>query len=249
MSEETPLTRAWLEKTYFWGLDLTDRLNHPFPDEPYTQAFRAAKARAAHRIGLPIGTQTILDERFDYHQVYNGEFSELILAKGPIIEVDRMRLMYGDDAIFVLPPAWLRVDKGARRIQVVPTMAQAIPMQVTSYLFLNNFFTGMFGGFPDFFSVDYKAGLDADPATMDGLLIDVIGKMAAVELMQQIGHLLGGAGIASNNASLGGVSSGQQYTKSGRSAFADRIDLWQKQIAEDLVTLRRDDLGIMVGVV
>jgi hypothetical protein len=238
-----------LDKAFFWGLDLTDKNGAAFPDEPYVQALASARARAAAKIGLPVGVETVLDERFDYHQVYNGEFSEIILSRGPVTEVTRMRLMYGNDAIFILPADWLRLDSWARRIQVVPTMAQAIPMQVTSYLFLNNFFTGMYGGFPDFFSVDYKAGLTGDAATMDPLLVDVIGKMAAVELLQQIGHLVGGAGIGSSSASLGGVSQSASYTKSGRSAFADRIDLWQKQIAEDLVTLRRNNLGIMVAVV
>lgn len=96
---------------------------------------------------------------------------------------------------------------------------------------------GLFGSefIPNYWKVTYCTGFDIIP--MD--IIDVLGKLAAIQVLSILGDILLGLGVASSTLSLDGLSQTIATTKSAKGGiFAGRISQYSEELKNDLANLK-----------
>lgn len=77
---------------------------------------------------------------------------------------------------------------------------------------------------PNYWSIKYDTGFNEIP----GDILDVIGKMAAIPILAMLGDIVVGTGLSSMSLSIDGLS--QSMSRSGASAFAERIRVYQQEL-------------------
>lgn len=224
-----------LQDRYLFGLKLTNDKGEPLPDATYQHYILAAVRNIEREIGIPLISQSFC-EMHDYHPEDRGNYSLLQLDNYPVQSVDLFRVEYptGQNVV-VFPPEWLRLDKSAGHLQIVPTAGT-----LSSYLIA----TGgaalhhSFGGYiPQLFRVEYVAGFADCQIPRD--IIDLIGKQASMGMFNIFGDLIAGAGIATVSLSMDGLSQNIGTTSSATNAgYGARIGQYAKDIKAALPLLR-----------
>jgi hypothetical protein len=96
---------------------------------------------------------------------------------------------------------------------------------------------------PQLFQVSYTAGFEEGRIPRD--IVDTIGKMAAIGPFNIFGDLIAGAGIGNVSLSMDGLSQSVTTTQSAMyGGYGNRILAYQKEIAEQMKTLRMYYMGI-----
>jgi hypothetical protein len=89
-------------------------------------------------------------------------------------------------------------------------------------------------GIPDYWKVAYLTGFDKIPDN----ILTVIGKLASIFILQQLGDVILGPGISSMSLGLDGLSQSVSSTKSAsNSAFGSRISVYTKDLERELPAL------------
>lgn len=150
------------------------------------------------------------------------------------------------------PSEWLSVKKTEvvamwRNLFVVPNSASKRGAVMTQNSLIYNGVTPHLGYFgksfiPNYWRLKYITGWRASEVPDD--LVDLISKLAAINVLAIIGSYLYGVGIASFSVSLDGVS--QSFPlKSGRyGIFSDRIELYMQQINDMMENMKYIYKGI-----
>ena len=225
-----------IKAAYLFGLDLTQDDGTPFPDIVYEMAIKSAVSWLEHQLDISILPKFIDDERLDYYQEDYPKFIWLKLDHKPVIGVDAVSMVLpGSNVARVYPQEWLSVHKLSGQVQIVPGDIGSIaamrggdwyPLHTSHRLI------------PDVFRVKYSAGFNEGEVPWD--IKDLVGKIASFGPLNIAGDLLGGAGIASQNISLDGLSMGFNTTSSATNAgYGARLVQYNKEIKAMIPTLRR----------
>jgi hypothetical protein len=243
----TPLTADWLKKVFLWGVDLTEDNNLPYPDEFFEHAIKFGKDFFAKKCDVQVPRKTI-HEQHDWSAAAKDEFSLLQLRVVPVREIVGVTLKYGQKDIWRIPHDWIVYDEDEpEQVQIVPTTG-AYPMSVAELAFSQHVVLSKYQRFPRYYEVEYEAGLDDEDFSADEL--DVIGKWAAIQILNTAGDLIAGAGIASLSVGLDGVSTSKSTTSSATNAgYGARIIQWQKEIAHEVAVIRSRYHGLNMMVV
>lgn len=227
--EKLPLvwTKEEIQKTYLFGVKLTDDNGQPYPDEMYENWITSAQRTVERELDIRLTPQTFVAEKHAFVPQNFQKFGWINVYETPILEVQAVRLMFpGSSTIYDFPKNWITYDRGgSSRIQIVPSSNATIPQLLAGAGF--NLLT--FGGtiIPDLIEVDYRAGLAEVPYDIRHL----IGMLAAIDILNIAGDMLGGAGVASRSISLGGMSSSVSTTSSPSfSGYGARVIQYDKQI-------------------
>ena len=100
---------------------------------------------------------------------------------------------------------------------------------------------------PHLFTVNYVAGFPSGQVPAD--ICDLIAMKAVIGVMNILGDILLGAGIASQSLSIDGLSESINTTQSAEnSAYSARVRQYEKQIQTQLPNLRAKYKGIKMTV-
>jgi hypothetical protein len=215
-----------------WGVDFRASNGESYSDAQIKFFIDEAVERAERLLNITIKKTRVITEAekrgfkkgedYDEDEAYYTFKRERIQRQGmiktrkrPIISVSRLDLLNRDSTILpLLPSTVLDKTKGLIRfLSRLPKQSdsmRAVEASISAYG-------------PDtlnrnlFYAIDYVAGFESSddvPADLRGL----IGKMAAVELMNNIGRGLM-AGFSSSSLSMDGVSESFSSTQCATSAF------------------------------
>lgn len=255
-----------LLKSYMYGVPIKDpTTGEEMGDDFYKHYLEVALAKAEQNLDIAILPRWVHKEQ---HNMYDSDFKSNMfthLYKRPILFVDNLGLQFGGKPIFNYPSDWWRVYSKAGHIMVQPTalmqssmgglgfgdgeygapMYAGIPVASTSTTFA-----------PQLITVDYIAGLlprkhagYAQDWEMPASLEQLIAKYALVELFQQWGRLIIGAGIASRSLSVDGISESIVTTQSAMFTGAGADIVLVKEDIQELEENLKSVYGIATGII
>lgn len=233
---------ADLKQNYLFGLDLTSPNGTPFPDALFQFYIQAAVSWLEKRLDLPIRTTTYTNERHDYYVEDFRRYCFIQLDHYPVISVQSCALnLPGQSNPTYFDQTWIEVDQDTGEMNVIPngggTNVLALGPGSTFLPFLLH--QRMV---PRAFSVSYTAGF------VNGVpeeIVEVVAKIASYGPLNIAGDLLGGAGIASQSIGIDGLSQSINTTSSPMfSGYGARLNIYAKEVAEQIPTLRRYYKGI-----
>ena len=253
-------------KSYMFGVPVRDpETGQEMSDTYYQHYLEVAVAKAEKELDIAILPRFIQNEHHDY---YSSDFNSYMYThtyKRPILYVDSFTLEMSGRQIYNYNREWWRVYGLAGHIEVMPTALMQSAMGGMGYD-IGVYGMPMYAGLPvvgnqqtfapQMIHVDYVAGLLPReragvsnewevPADLEQLVL----KYALVEVFQQWGRLIIGAGIAGRTLSIDGISETVQTTQSAMYSGSSADILLIKEDIADLEANLKSYFGMSFNVV
>lgn len=237
-----------LKEHFLFGVNLTDDKARPFPRSMFEHYLRAAIEWASTELDLSF-RPTARVERQDYYVDDFRDYGHIQLDHLPVIAVDKVEYMMGEQVLFDLPLSWLNLDQESGILHLVPAQgALANVILSQAGLYVGPSVMAINHTFPAFFRITYRHGFGLGQIPAD--IKQLIMLQASIGPLNVAGDLIIGAGIANTSVSAGGVSQSIGSTSSAtNSGYGARIILYQAEIKRLLPLLRRHWQGIRCRVV
>jgi len=218
-----------------------------YPDGAYAPAVTAGgigafggKGGTYTETGTGLTVPYQIESPYPYWANEFPAFGHFVLKQGPVLQVQRIRLMLGvnNPVLNPVPTDWYRVDPESRQVWLVPVNGQSITLTAAGLagIAVLQMGFGNQGYLPSFIAVDYLAGLDdawqSDPQWSDLELC--LEQSAALQVLDDIQEAFD-AGTLS--VSTSGEVINQQIAWS---RFEKRRLGLQQKIAEFMQTLTED---------
>lgn len=250
-----------LVKNELMGMDndLTDPVTgKPYPDSFYDLMIERAVAQAEKTFDVAILPRIQVD-KLDYHRNDFNAFAYLQATYRPILSVKDLLLYYNNQDIMHIPDEWIKVTNRTGQLQVSPSvLMQGLNTTInpTIYPILNSPY-GMTPSpyqetefSPQMLGITYVAGMMPRPdddrrgISRDYIIqpdmLSYIAKLAAIEILEKWSRNIIGAGIASYNVSVDGISTGLETTSSPENSAATaevaQLERDMKPIKESLLS-------------
>jgi hypothetical protein len=251
-----------LKTNYLFGLDLTNDEGEEYPDSLYAFFIKSAVEWLEHRLDIPIIRTEIPDERHDFYREDYDKYIWLRVEHAPVISVEEVKLILpGDQIVQVFEDDWIHIQRLSGQVQLVPGTGTAGSILLGAagawlpLIYAQNKFI------PRAFQIKYTAGFGkaksgsvsySDPKLdrLPQVITELVGKVASFGPLNIAGDLLGGAGIASQSIGLDGYNQNFNTTSSSTSSgYGARLIQYNKEIKEQIPTLRRYYKGVGLSVV
>ncbi len=240
---ETLLTPGDLKVRYLHGVDLNDDKANPLPDEMIQFAIDSAISLLEHDLEITI-SPTEYKESHDYKMEDYWNWGIIQLNHKPIIGVPEVKLVVVPDpdgepnqGIVTFPKNWIRTSPMNGQIQIAPVSGSIGEFNIGQVMFLPRLLV-FNQTFPNFFHVTYTSGFEQDK--IPKIISQVIGLIAAIDVLAIAGDLILGAGVASTSIGIDGLSQSVTSTASAENlAYSARIKLYQTKLKEAMGTLRK----------
>jgi hypothetical protein len=240
-------TADMIRTDYLFGIPFTDDDGNEYPPENIDHWISKSAEWLQHELQIYI-KPTRITESHDYYIQEYMQFCYINLYQFPVVEVESLKASYAGQDIMTFPTDWVKVYKKSGQLQLVPTtgsLSQILLGQGSGVLL--PLITGRLSSMPHLFEVTYTAGF------AEGDLPDDIGDMicmkACIGILNILGDILLGAGIASQSVSIDGLSQSINTTQSAEnSAYSARIRQYERQIKADLPTLKNFYKGLRLTV-
>lgn len=253
-------------KSYMFGVPVKDpETGQEMSDNYYKHYIEVAIARAEKNLDIVILPRFVENEHHDFHDSDFNMYMYTHLYQRPVLYVDDFGLEMSGRRIYNYNREWWRVYCLAGHIDMQPTALMQSAMGGMGYD-IGIYGMPMHAGLPvignqstfapQALHVSYVAGLLPReragvsrewevPADLEQLVL----KYALVEVFQQWGRLIIGAGIAGRTLSIDGISETIQTTQSAMySGSAADIILIKEDIA-NLEASLRSYFGVAFGVI
>jgi hypothetical protein len=251
-------------KLNHFGVSVTDpRTGEHLPDAFYESKLEAAVSQVEKMLDIVILPRVLTE----HHDFYSNDFNSHMFIHTfhrPILQVEAVRLEYGQSAIYNYPTKWWRVYNLPGHLQMLPnTMLSggsdglSLIQAYSGYPMISGLPQTAGSKFaPQMFHVKYVAGMlpptrrgVTAPNEMHPDLWNLVVKVALREVFEQWGRLIIGAGIANMSISIDGVSQSIDTTQSAMygGASADIVQL-DKDI-QDLVSGLKSYYGNNLGII
>lgn len=249
-------------KMNHFGIDVKDpRTGEELPEAFYRSKIESAVAQVEKALDIVILPRVVSE----HHDLYGNDFSNnmfMHVFQRPILQVENVKMEYGDYRVFNYPSRWWKVYNIPGHIEMLPSLLLSGENMNLSQAYVGH--PAMAGmppvtshqSAPQLFHVDYVAGMlppqrrgVSNPYEMHPDLWQVVIKMALKEIFEQWGRLIIGAGIADMSISVDGVSQSIGTTQSARysGASAEIVQL-DDDINNHLARLK-SYYGLHVGIV
>lgn len=249
---ESLITAAKLRSRYFFGIPLVDAQGNEMDDDTLEYAIQSAITYIEQKLDITIIEQRLV-ERYDFKANDYAEFNFITLKTRPVIEVLEVKARYpSGENLVVYPKEWYVVEKQAGQLQLSPGVgvyssnmiqpgnAGNLPLILSS--------SHGRGYWPHLFEVTYRAGFPAD--CIPTIFNEMIGMQASFGILDIMGDILSGLGVASESVGIDGASVSKQLAKSGvYSTFSARSAAYQKRLDQYMDVVRKHYNGIPFVVV
>lgn len=246
-----------MQDRILFGIPLNDAEGKPFPEELLQSYLDSAIAWAEQTLNIVIQPRDE-EENHDYIRSDYLNWNFIKLWKKPILEVESLEMIYGNNKMFNIPKDWLKIDHLAGTIQIFPVSGSAGGLIINAnggaWIPLMQ---DRIGYAPQMWRIKYKAGMTEQQEkqivranTIHPTLKDLIYRKTAMGVLGVWGELIIGAGIANQSIGLDGLSQSIGTTQSPMFGGASaRIKQLQEDIDNMLPALRSYYGGIDMQVV
>lgn len=246
-----------MKNRVIFGIPLYDSEGNPFPDDLLQSYLDSAIAWAEQTLNIVI--QPREEEEFhDYLMSDYMNWNFLKLWKKPVLDIESIEMIYGQNRMFQIPRDWLKIDHLAGTVQIFPISGSAggliinasggawVPMM-----------HGQLGYVPQMWKIKYTAGMNEPEerqivraTTIHPTLKDLIYRKTAMGIMGVWGDLIIGAGVANQSVGIDGLSQSIGTTQSPMFGGASaRIKQLEDDINAMLPALRSYYGGIDMTVI
>jgi len=244
------LSVAELKGNYLFGVDLTDSEGNVFPDSMFEFYIKAGVSWVEQRLDLPLRPTRIEAEKHDFIREDYDKYIWLETDLFPVIDVEEIKLVLpGNQVVQTFDRSWIHVQKDSGQVQIVPGTGTAGTILLGASGAWIPFIYGTNRFIPEAFWMKYTAGFEA--GKVPPLLKDLVGKVSSYGPLYLAGELLLGAGIASANVGIDGLSQSVSTLASpGQGgAYVGRIKAYQEEIKDAIPELIRYYKGMRLRVV
>jgi len=234
---------------YLFGVDLTDDNGGGYLTKNLEFNLRKSALWIQKEIpGLLLFPTEIKAETHDYYMQDYVAYNFIKLFRYPVQSVSRVAIQFPmATQVLTFDPSWYRTDSVGAQCQLLPTQGTFSSILLSQGgNFLPLFYQGL-QQVPALWQIDYTAGFLKGEIPED--ILDIIGLKASIMPMNIAGDLIAGAGIASKNISLDGLSQGIVTTASAENTgYTANIKQREKEIASLLKGLKEFYTGISFAV-
>jgi len=224
---------------YFHGISICTKDGKRITEETIAQKIKTAQEMVETTLSIKLKKQIVSESRdFVKDEYHSWGFLQVTY---PVRNVMNLKGFVSTVLQTEFPLEWTSVFKETdekllqRTIHIVP--AGQTTGQTNSVIFVGitpN--AGFFGiaGVPNYWEIEYCTGFDKVPAE----LLDLVGKLAAMQVFAITGDIVLGSGIASQSLGFDGLSQSINTTQSAEnSAHSARIRQYKYEIKHDLPRL------------
>lgn len=229
------ITPEFLRKHYFHGINLTDQKGNEIPDETFKFYLKVAISQTEHDLDIDIIPQTYSGERHPYIKKEFYRFGAIRLNKRPVKSVEYLKLKLVNREIMTIPNDWLQIDYIRGTLWIMPGLLSSVAMNVDGFLISPYLAEGLYA--PQMWEVKYTTGYGPDD-DIPADLVDIICMRASIQIFNELGDIVIGAGIANISIGLDGFSQSIGTTSSAENAaYSARIKMYEEQIKRKLPQL------------
>lgn len=235
------ITPEELKQNYLWGWGVVDHNGNPIPNDLFRTHIQAAQNRVELATDL-ILTPTKFEDRHDYYVKEYTNFGYITLYHRPVIELEKMEIMFADHSIFQFPNEWLRVNKQEGQVQIFPTFGLIGSLMISRGGDWMSIFLRSWTYAPQLWRITYTAGYE--PGTVPFVIKDIIAKEAVVGISETFLDLVVGPGVGSQSITVDGVSKSTSMLQDHPKIRQYRADI--KYFYDKVVgTIRGTDVAIL----
>jgi hypothetical protein len=233
---------------YFYGVNLQARDGTQLSMDMIRTHIKMSQQEVEKLFEIRMNVE-FMEQTCDYYRDDYWNKFPIIRTKLPVKQpLSLVGLLNGIEQIRY-PSDWLNVKHDTdgmyhKKIHIIPTgsisgsSGSVILSGITAYYGMTSY-----NDIPNYFTVQYVTGFPVDKIPLD--VLDLIGKYAAIRILQQIGDLTLGSGISSVSLGIDGLSQSISSTHtSGSSAHAARIKGYLSDIGQYLKYLKPYYRGI-----
>jgi hypothetical protein len=232
---------------YLFGIPLVDEDGNKYSASNIEKWIAKAVGWLESELQVSI-VPTAVFESHDYNIDDYQEFCYIQLYRYPVISVEALIAEYAGQPVMTFPADWIHIYKNSGQLQLVPTtgnLSQVLLGQGNGVLL--PLITNRMSKMPHLFKVNYTVGFPVGGIPSD--IVDIIAMKACIGILNIMGDILLGAGIASQSVSMDGLSESITTTQSAEnSAYSARIRQYERQIKAQLPNLRDRYKGIRLAV-
>lgn len=230
------VTAKQLKEVYLFGIKIADDQGNDINDEAYQMFIDNAVSMLEHYLDIYITPECVVEHR-DYRVNDYSDWGYMQLNNFPLIKVDKVEMIYFRDedgepqVIQEIPKSWIRIQKQDGIMRLVPNARFPANLQIDNS---GNYFPEVLRStmIPHAWQITYHAGFE--DGKIPNLVNQAIALLAAISGLIIGGHLVLGAGIASQSISLDGLSQSISSTNSAEnSAYGANIKEYQKILFGD----------------
>lgn len=246
------LSASEVKSLYFFGIPLVDpTTGKEIPDEDFEFYIDAAQQELQNYLQI-LFTRQLYTETHDF---WYDDWTKwgYIKTKYPVVDPVSIKGFLNTVLQVDYPSEWLSAKRVSDNIHYWRKL-NLVPVQgASSGLSGNSIYTGIsphigyFGNknIPNYWEVSYVTGWDSVPKD----ILNVMGKMVAINIFHQLGDLIVGAGIAGKSIGIDGLSQSVQTTSSAEnSGYSGRILGYLKDLDRSLPILKNSYKGITFAV-
>lgn len=218
-----------LKEIYLFGLPLEDSQGNTFPDKSIEFFIDSAQQQIERELDIVIRATNIEQEQHDFYLIDYTQWGFLTLYKRPVFEVSSLFLNYGIQRVLEFPDEWIKLNGLTGEIQLFPTVGSLGTFAVGEGGTFLPLLTRRFAYAPSMWEANYIVGWPVKDIPAD--LKDAVGKLASISVLNILGDILLGAGIANQSISIDGLSQSIGTTQSAENnAYSARVLAYTKQL-------------------
>ena len=225
------MTVEELKKTYLFGIDIVDNDGNELSPEALQSYIDNAISMLEHDLDISLTPRREVEDR-DYHMNEYWDWGYFQLNNFPVIEVEKMELIYFRDedgepeTLQVIPNNWIRIQPHDGILRLIPNARFPANLQVDQ---VGNYFPEILRTrmVPHLWRMTYTHGFK--DGCVPVLINQAIGLLAAIQALIIGGNLVIGAGIAAQSISLDGLAQSITTTASAEnSSYSATIKEYQR---------------------
>lgn len=232
------------------------------PDSFYQGALEMSLAKVEKRLDIVI-LPRFRTEHHDYNNNNFNSYMYMRTERRPVLHVETLGMEIGANNLYNIPQKWLRVYTLPGQVQVQPTaffggggVMNLSHFDSRDLFMLQGMQNSQAQTVPQSIHLEYLAGMlppersgVAEDWEMPADLWTLVIKSALIEVMQQWGRLIIGAGIASSRISVDGIDQSIDTTQSAMYGGASADILQLNSDIESLYGSLEAYYGLRVGII
>ena len=246
------LSPTELRELYLYGINLKSRDGTDIPDYVWETKIRSAQGEVEKFLAIKLMRQLVTETLTYFQDDYLNNLP-IINCSYPVIKPVNLMGMLNNVEQIKYPIEWTSYYQGPdemapRRVSIVPTgtatgaQTSVILMGVTAQLGIRSL-----NLVPNYWTLQYLTGFS--PSYLPQEIVDVIGKLATIQVLAIMGDLVLPPGLSGQSLSIDGLSQNLSTPIGSRgNAFGGRITQYINDIKTTLERLRKMYLGINFAV-